>query len=103
MWEKSGSQIMAKNALGQSDFIIFNCQYLRNGLTSDSNFLHVDRHEWTRQGLLMGSLKKYIYISGQMSHFGSKSGVSLCEISLNERGQEVHGNYINDFSKKIHI
>ena len=51
----------------------------------------------------MGSLKKYIYISGQMSHFGSKSGVSLCEISLNERGQEVHGNYINDFSKKILI
>ena len=45
MWEKSGSQVMAKNALGQSDFIIFKCQYLRNGLTSDSNFLHVDRHE----------------------------------------------------------
>ena len=34
-----------------------------------------------------------------MGHFGSKSGVSLYEISL----KEVHGNYINDFSKKILI
>ena len=35
MWGKSGSQVMAKNALGQSNFSIIYRQYL-NGLTSDS-------------------------------------------------------------------
>ena len=25
--------------------LFFNCQYLINGLTSDSDFLHIDKHE----------------------------------------------------------
>ena len=55
IWEKFGSQVMAKNALGQSAFsVFFNRQYLVNGLTSDSIFfffLHADRHDWTQHGL----------------------------------------------------
>ena len=43
MLEKSGSQVMAINVLGQSDFSIR--QYLITGITSDSDFLYVDRHE----------------------------------------------------------
>ena len=27
-------------------------------MTSDSNIMHVDRHEWTQQGVLMGFLKE---------------------------------------------
>ena len=38
MWEKSGSQVMAKS-------VFFNIHCLINGLTSDSDFLHVDRHK----------------------------------------------------------
>ena len=41
MWGKSGSQVMIKNAVGQSDSV-FSCQYLINGLTSHSDFF---RHE----------------------------------------------------------
>ena len=49
------------------------------------------------------------YLSGQTGHFGPKNGASssrwICfkdffEIFHNERGQEVHGNYINVFSEK---
>ena len=50
--------------------VFFNHQYLVNRLTFHFDFLHVDRHEWTRQGLLVGFLKKYL--SGQMSHFEPK-------------------------------
>ena len=45
MWEKSGSQVMAKNALYQ--------KY--------PGFLHLDRHEWTQQGLVMGFLEKFSF------------------------------------------
>ena len=37
MWGKSGSQVMFKNAVCQSDSV-FSCQYLINGLTSYSDF-----------------------------------------------------------------
>ena len=43
-------------------------------MTSDSDSLHVDRHEWMWQGLLMGFLKKYIL--GQTGDFGPKNGVA---------------------------
>ena len=40
IWEKFGSQVMAKNALGQSAFsVFFNRQYLVNGLTSDERYM----------------------------------------------------------------
>ena len=45
MWEKSGSQVMAKNALGHQISVFFSHRYLISGLASDSDFLHVDRHE----------------------------------------------------------
>ena len=40
-WEKSGSQVIAKN--GSQPF--FNCQYFINRLISDIDFWSVDRHE----------------------------------------------------------
>ena len=45
MWEKSGSQVMAKMLLVSRISFFFNYQYLINGMTSDSNIMHVDRHE----------------------------------------------------------
>lgn len=33
--------------------VFFNCQYLINRLTSDSEFLHIGRHEWMQQSFLM--------------------------------------------------
>ena len=60
--KKSSSQVMAKNALCQSDFsILFNYHYLVNGLTSDCDIFHVDGQEWTWQVLLMCFLKKNIF------------------------------------------
>ena len=58
IWKKFGSQVMAKNALGQSAFsVFFNRQYLVNGLTSDSIFfffcMQIDMTERN-----MGYLKK---------------------------------------------
>ena len=41
--------------------VFFNCQHLINGLTFDSDFLHVDSHEWTLQGSLIGLLKKILF------------------------------------------
>ena len=46
MWQKPDFQAMQIS-------VFFNCQYLINRLTSDSDFLLVDRHEGTRQDLLM--------------------------------------------------
>ena len=53
--------------------VFFNRQYLANGLTSGSDFLHV---EWMNecQGLLMGFLKKYL--SWQTGHFEPKNDAS---------------------------
>ena len=88
--------------------IFFNCQYLVNGLTSDSDFLHVDRHECMQQGLLMSFLKKIVFHGTQvilglkMAHprnFGSAVRVFF-EILNYERGQRVHENYINGFPEK---
>ena len=43
--------------------VFFNRQYLANGLTSGSDFLHVERMNEC-QGLLMGFLKKYVMANG---------------------------------------
>ena len=57
IWEKFGSQVMAKNALGQSAFsVFFNRQYLVNGLTSDSIFFFCMQIDMTERN--MGYLKK---------------------------------------------
>ena len=45
MWEKSGSQVMAKIFLASQIPVFCNRQYLINGLRSDSEFLHIDRHK----------------------------------------------------------
>ena len=45
MLEKSDSQVLPKMLLANQISVFFNCQYLINGLTSDSDFLHVVRHE----------------------------------------------------------
>ena len=45
-WEKSCSQVTAKNGSQPMRFqIFFNCQYLTNRLISDFNFWHIDMHE----------------------------------------------------------
>ena len=41
--------------------VFINCQYLTSGLTSDADFLHVDRHEWLQQSLVMGFLQKFSF------------------------------------------
>ena len=47
-WEKSGSQVIAKNCSQPMEFqysVFFNRQYFINRLISDFDFWHVDRHE----------------------------------------------------------
>ena len=71
-WEKSGSQVIAKNGSWPMRF-----QYsliVNISLISDFDFWHVDRHESKKQGLLTGFLKKFTF--GQMGHFGSKNCAS---------------------------
>ena len=49
-WEKSGSQVTAKNGSHPMRFQYpFNRQYSTNRLISDFNFWHVDRHEWRKK------------------------------------------------------
>ena len=43
-WEKSGSQVIAKNGSIEIS-VFFNRQYFSNRLISDFDFWHVDRHE----------------------------------------------------------
>ena len=74
MWEKSCSQVMTKNALSQSDFVFFNYQYLINGVTSDSDFLQVDRHGWKEQGLLMHFWKNSLF--EETGYFEPKNSAS---------------------------
>ena len=74
-------------------------------------FLHVDRHEWTQQCLLIAFPKKvllwgkHVILGLQMArsqNFGS--GVRIVfEILPNERDQEIHENFFNGFSEKILI
>ena len=40
--------------------VFFNRQYFTDTLISDFDFLHVERHEWKKQGSLTGFLKKVI-------------------------------------------
>lgn len=44
---------MTKMLSANQIWVLFNCHYLLNGLTSEFDFLHVDRHEWKEQGLLI--------------------------------------------------
>ena len=53
--------------------VFFNYQYFTNRLISD--FGHVDRHGWKKQGLLTGFLKKK-FSFGEMGHFGPKNSGS---------------------------
>ena len=46
-------KLQQKMLLANQITIFFNCQYL----ITDFYFLHVDRHEWKKNGLLMISLK----------------------------------------------
>ena len=74
-WEKSGSQVVAKNGSRPVRFqYYFNRQYFINRLISDFDFWHLDRHELKEQGFLTGLLKKFSF--GQVGHFGSKNGAS---------------------------
>ena len=41
--------------------VFFNRQYFTNRLISDFDFWHVDRHEWKKQGLLTGFVKKFSF------------------------------------------
>ena len=66
---------MAKMLSTNQISVFFDRQYLVNGLTSDSTFLHVDRHEWMRLGLLIGFLEKLFL--RQTGNFGPKNGASL--------------------------
>ena len=43
-------------------------------MTFDANLLYVDRHGWTQEGWLIGSLENSL--SGQMGYFGPKNGLS---------------------------
>ena len=56
-WEKSGSQVIAKN--GSQPF--FNHQYFISRLISDFDFWHVDKHEWKEQGLVTGFPKQFSF------------------------------------------
>ena len=88
-WRKSVSQVMFKKMLLVNQISVFvNCQYLINELTSGPDFLHVDRHEWTQQGPKLARLH---------------NPKEFFEILHNKRGQDVHENYINGFSKKRFI
>ena len=58
IWEKLVLKEWVKMLSANQISIFFNRQYPVHGLKSDSNFLHVDRHEWTRQSLLMVFLQK---------------------------------------------
>ena len=64
-WEKSGSQIMAKNGS-----VFFNHQYLTNRLISDFDFWNVDRHEQQEVGISTGFLKNFRL--GKWAHFVSE-------------------------------
>ena len=75
IWEKPDSEVMAKMLSTNQISVFFDRQYLVNGLTSDSTFLHVDRHEWMRLGLLIGFLEKLFL--RQTGNFGPKNGASL--------------------------
>ena len=44
VWEKSGSRVMLKNALGQSDCRIFKLEYLLNYMRYELDFLCVGRY-----------------------------------------------------------
>ena len=57
-----------------NEISVFNCQYFINRLISDIEFWYVDRHEWKKQGLLTGFLKKFSF--GQMAYFEPKNGAS---------------------------
>ena len=88
-WEKSGSQVIAKNCsqpMGFQYSVFFNRQYFINRLISDFDFWHVDRHEWKKQGSLTSFLKKFSF--GEMGHFGPKNirWKNFLNILLNERG-----------------
>ena len=52
--------------------VFFNRQYLIIRLTSDSDFLHIDRHEWLQQALLMVFLKKSFKRNGPWANLGLK-------------------------------
>ena len=55
-WEKPGQKCLSANEIS----VFFNCQYFTNRLISDFDFWYVDRHEWKKQGSLIGFLKKNI-------------------------------------------
>ena len=96
-WRKSVSQVMLKKMLLVNQISVFvNCQYLINELTSDFDLLHLDRHEWTQQGFLIGFLKKNNF-RGKRTILDLKD---FFEVLPNERSQELHGIYINGFSEK---
>ena len=83
--------------------VFFNRRYPVNGLKSDPDFLHVDRHEWTRQGLVMVFQKKFFqgkWAILDLKMARSHNFGSTLKILHNETGQEVHGIYLNDFPEK---
>ena len=85
--EKFSSQVIAKKCLWFQYEVIaseipvfFNHQYFTNRLISELDFWHVDRHEWKKQGSLIGFLKKFSF--GKMGHFGPKNCTSTGRIFL---------------------
>ena len=74
-WEKSDSQVIAKNGSRPMRFqYFFNCQYFTNRLISDFGFWHVGKHNWKKQGS-SGFLKKFSF--EEMGYFGPKNCASL--------------------------
>ena len=73
-WEKSGSQVIAKNGSQPMEIsVFFNHQYFIEWLVSDFDFWHVDRHEWKEQGLLTvfrknSHLGKWAILGTKMEH-----------------------------------
>ena len=60
-WEKSGSQLMAKNASWLMRFQYFLIVNISSVDWYVFDFWNVDRHEWKEQGLLTGFMKKFLF------------------------------------------
>ena len=74
-WEISGSQVIAKNG---SEAVRFQYSLIVN-ISLIEEYVNLilgdlDRHEWKKQGLLTGFLKKFSF--GKMGHFGPKNCTS---------------------------
>ena len=99
-WENLVVKLCPKILLASHISVFFNGQYLFNGLTSDSDF--------TRQGLLMGFLKKLSFRAN--GPFWAQKWQVLITLALHffeilhyERGQGVQGNYIIRFIIRLSL